>query len=46
MNNPAKYLKFAVGVMLFAGLMAVPLFAHSKVSVAEEVDSEFGIRNM
>jgi branched-chain amino acid transport system substrate-binding protein len=30
MNRPATYLKFAVGVMLFAGLMAVPLLAHSK----------------
>jgi branched-chain amino acid transport system substrate-binding protein len=30
MNRPAKYLKFAVGIMLFAGLMAVPLLAHSK----------------
>ena len=30
MNRPATYLKFAVGIMLFAGLMAVPLLAHSK----------------
>jgi branched-chain amino acid transport system substrate-binding protein len=30
MNNPAKYLKLAVGVMVFAGLMAVPLLSYSK----------------
>ncbi|MGD8470542.1 MAG: amino acid ABC transporter substrate-binding protein [Desulfobacterales bacterium] len=30
MNRPATYLKFAVGVMLFAGLMVVPLLAYSK----------------
>jgi hypothetical protein len=30
--------------MLFAGLMAVPLLAHSKASVDEEVDNVLGIR--